>query len=230
MKQLIFAPIALLCLSGSLPASEAIPDQISKCAGIASDDERLKCFDEIAASQSANTPDATQLPGDEDKNDPSSAFYTPVKPEPRDNWMVDHSKSKMDDSEVVKLTTLSSEPMRDRFQTKEPAALVIRCESNTTNAYIVFGGLFMSSNSGHGVVNYRVDDRKPSRVNMRESNNNMGLGLWSGGSAIPFIKNLMGGSKLYLEATPFSESRVSMTFDISGLDEVVKPLREACHW
>ncbi|WP_158275158.1 type VI secretion system-associated protein TagO [Thioclava sp. NG1] len=230
MKQLIFAPIAFLCLSASSPASEPLPAQISKCAGIVVDDERLKCFDEIATSQTAAAPEADEAPTSEANGDPSSVFYTPVKPEPRDNWSVYQKKNPLDDSKVVQLTTLSSEPMHDRFRARDRASLVFRCESNTTNAYIVFGGLFMSSNSGHGRVNYRVDDRKPARTNMGESNDNTALGLWSGGRAIPFIKGLMGASKLYVEATPFSESRVSMTFDISGLDEAIKPLREACHW
>lgn len=221
-----------LLSSFSLPAYAAgtIEARVSDCAAINIDAARLKCFDEIAASQAADKPEAGKEMSGEGKDDTSSVFYTPVKPEPRDNWSVYQRKNPLDDSKVVQLKTLSSEPMHDRFRARDRASLVFRCESNTTNAYIIFGGLFMSSNSGHGRVDYRVDDRKPARTNMGESNDNTALGLWSGGRAIPFIKGLMGGSKLYVEATPFSESRVSMTFDISGLDEAIKPLREACHW
>ncbi|OOY16741.1 type VI secretion system-associated protein TagO [Thioclava sp. DLFJ4-1] len=236
MKAIIFATaIPLLAWSLSVPAlAETTSKEAagSSCAKIADDDKRLDCFD--AAFQSKPAKEAQKTDQDsalaKQTDDPSSVFYTPIKPEPRKNWLVNSETSKLDDSKIVRISTLSSEPMHDRFQAKDPAALVIRCESNTTNAYIVFGGLFMSSNSGHGVVAYRVDDQQPARVNMRESNNNMALGLWNGGSSIPFIKNLLGGSKLYVEATPFSEARVSMTFDISGIDDVIKPLRETCHW
>ncbi|RYF35466.1 MAG: hypothetical protein EOO38_28875 [Cytophagaceae bacterium] len=88
----------------------------------------------------------------------------------------------------------------------------------------------MSSLQGAGRVTFRVDNQKAETKNFEESNDHEALGLWSGGSSIPWIKSLFGGDRMYVEATPYSESRISDFFPIAGLEESVTPLREACGW
>ncbi|EIA1333958.1 hypothetical protein K6675_004653 [Vibrio parahaemolyticus] len=43
-------------------------------------------------------------------------------------------------------------------------------------------------------------------------------------------KNLCSIEQLLTQITPYSESPVMATFDVSGLSEAIKPLRKACHW
>lgn len=104
------------------------------------------------------------------------------------------------------------------------------CRENETNLWIRFGECFMSSIQGKGRVTYRLDSEQAATRNFRESNNNMALGLWSGGTAIPFIKNMIGHDQMIVRATPFSDSTVTGEYNIAGLEEAVKPLREACNW
>jgi type VI secretion system protein VasI len=40
----------------------------------------------------------------------------------------------------------------------------------------------------------------------------------------------MDGEQLYVRAAPFSESRIEMTFNITGIEDEIAPLREACSW
>jgi type VI secretion system protein VasI len=58
----------------------------------------------------------------------------------------------------------------------------------------------------------------------------MALGLWNGNAAIPFIKKMMEHEKMVIRATPFSDSAVTAEYRISGLEEAIKPLRDACKW
>lgn len=87
----------------------------------------------------------------------------------------------------------------------------------------------MSSIQGKGRITYRLDTEQAKNRDFVESNNNMALGLWSGSSAIPFIKGMLGHEKLVIRATPFSDSTVTAQYDLSGLNEAIKPLREACN-
>ena len=150
---------------------------------------------------------------------------------PTNAWQVRSKTSALDDSTSVFLSVSSEDPVRDRFGRGSPARLTVRCLENTTSVTINFAGLFMSNTQGGGRVDFRVDDNPAGNVRMAVSNNNQALGLWRGGQSIPFIqKHLLNGDSLYLRATPFNESPVEMHFNISGLDDVIDPLREACNW
>ncbi len=82
----------------------------------------------------------------------------------------------------------------------------------------------------HGKITYRVDKLPAQTKRFRESNNHESLGLWSGKSAIPFLKELFGHDRLFVRATPHSESPLEASFDITGLEKAIEPLREACGW
>ena len=88
----------------------------------------------------------------------------------------------------------------------------------------------MSDIQGYGDVTFRIDKEAAFERSLNASTNNHSLGLWSGGSAIPMIKRLIGKSTLAIRATPYNESPGLFEFPIAGLDEALKPLRKACGW
>lgn len=146
------------------------------------------------------------------------------------HWQIHQARSPMDDSLAVRLDTVSTKLHRDRYGREKPIIVTLVCRENSTNVYISFAEHFMSDNGGRGRVEYRVDDRPAKSRNFSESNDHSVLGLWGGGSSIPWIKSLYGGKKLYLRATPFSESAVEGEVNIEGIEEVIKPLAKACNW
>ena len=101
---------------------------------------------------------------------------------------------------------------------------------NTTTVLINFNNHFMSDHAGGGTVEFRRDDSPLYKSRMNESNDNSSLGLWNGGNAIPFIKGLLGTKQLIVRATPFSESAITLTFDVTGVDNAITELRETCSW
>lgn len=177
------------------------------CVGITDPNDRLNCFD-AAFTETTNLPVPNVVA-----------------------WSVRSETSRLDGSTSVYISVFSDERIQNRFGNGGLARLMVRCRENTTAVTIRFAGLFMADIQGYGRIDFRVDDNPPSRVNMTASTNNEHLGLWRGNQSIPFIKNhLLSGSSLLVRATPFNESPVEMTFNISGLSEAITPLREACGW
>lgn len=187
---------------GILAGSAALAQE--ECAKITNPEDRLNCYD--------------------------TAFKTVEPPKKSGDWVVRQDTSKLDDTKTVVLMVESDQPIRKRFGGTESGTLLIRCQENTTSLFFTWAGNFMSDLQGRGRVDYRIDDTPASRINTDVSTDNTALGLWSGGTAIPFIKRLIGANTLYVRATPFSDSPVEMTFNISGLDQAIIPLKDACKW
>lgn len=151
-------------------------------------------------------------------------------PEDPGKWIVSEDKSAFDDTRTVVLSVESNEVVRGQFGPPGPAMLYIRCMENTTVTYLWLNDLFLSDLEGFGAVDYRLDEREATSVRMTSSTDNKALGLWDGGSSIPFVKELIESSKIVLRATPFNESPVEFSFDLAGIQAAITPLREACVW
>ncbi len=50
------------------------------------------------------------------------------------------------------------------------------------------------------------------------------------GSNIAFAKQFMEHQSLLAQITPYGESPVMANFDLVGLTDAIKPLRDACKW
>lgn len=197
--------LSFLVFIALLISTQASAD-VEQCLNVEDDFERLDCYDrELGFGPQIST---TQGTGD---------------------WKVRTETSQMDDSTNVFLNIQSEDHTNCRYDSA-PHKLWIACRENKTTLWVWFGGCFMSGNQGKGRVTYRLDRDKASQISMRESNDNSALGLWNGGSSIPFIKKMFGKEQLLLRATPFSDSTVTGTFRIGGIEDAIEPLREACNW
>ena len=146
------------------------------------------------------------------------------------HWALTEDKSALDDSRTVVLSINSEEPIRGQFGPPGPAVMYLRCMENSTVLYLWLNDLFLSDIQGFGSVDYRIDDGKAASLRMEGSTDNKALGLWNGGASIPVIKKLIDGKRVVFRATPFNESPVEFSFDLSGLDAAIAPLKEACSW
>lgn len=207
--------LGVLWLTAS--GAEDIQKSLLSCSAEKNSIKRLECFDRLASKEQkeADIAAAQKVGG----------HAAPT------NWHVAIKKSPVDDSTTVILSTESKDfiPGRHKNRPSRPT-LIVRCLENTTAAYINFDGHHMADIQNYGRVTFRVDKQKAFTRSMDGSTDNRSLGLWGGGSAIPLIKKLIGGESLLIQATPYSESSMTFTMDISGLDEAIKPLRKACNW
>lgn len=149
-----------------------------------------------------------------------------LKPE----WQYATQKSKIDDSTNVWLTLESNDNLPGRFVSSAPAVLTIRCMENRTSVFFQFADHFLADIEGYGDITYRIDSKPARKRSFSESTDNEALGLWSGGAAIPFAKELFSGEAMFVRAVPFNESPVEAEFNIKGLADAIRPLRKACGW
>ncbi len=150
---------------------------------------------------------------------------------PKGDWQVRTEVSQLTDQTNVFLYVKSDETVNCGWNRSDKVTLWVRCVENKT-AIIFQTGCHMTSSkyNNYGDVTYRVDGQKARTVGFTESTNNRSLGLWRGGRSIPEIKRLFGGKTLIARMTPYSENSFTATFNITGLEEAIGPLRKACHW
>ncbi|TBF97416.1 type VI secretion system-associated protein TagO [Rhizobium leguminosarum] len=179
----------------------------------------------IATSAHAITgQDCATTPSDSDR---LFCYDKIFKPEPAavssavSKWIVENEKSKMDDSDIFNISVTAD---------TDGALLNIRCEEKVTSLYFTLGGTFMADIENYGRIRYRLDAEKTKSKSFVISTDNEALGLWSGGSAIPFVKQLLGHKTLTAEITGYNESTSTVEFDLTGIDEQIRPLRKQCGW
>ena len=149
-------------------------------------------------------------------------------------WSTSKQVSPVDDSTSVWLTTYSNEAISHRYRLRQeaPARLQLRCLENTTALYVAFNDHHMASSPYHdwGHVVIRIDSQQARTIKMSESTDNRLLGLFRGNQSIPVIRSMFGGEQLLVRATPFGGAPITVTFDITGLEKEIAPLRQACNW
>ena len=88
----------------------------------------------------------------------------------------------------------------------------------------------MDGRDGRAVVRYRIDDHEPEQLEFRLSASPGGLVLKGKRQSLPFIKSLFGADSLVVRIGMKNAAPIEAEFDISGLQEVIKPLRAECEW
>lgn len=198
--------------------SQAIPGDLLNCKNIAADADRLACFDLGMAKDRTVATVA-----------PTAAPATPEQP--KSKWYARKDTSAMTDDTNHFVTTTSKEYLQcSQYGSSGPVTLWVRCMEDTTAIFISGDCHLASGFQGYGDVTWRTDEDKPTTRSFDTSTDSQALGLWSGGRAIPAVKELFGKERLVVRFTPFSMSPVEATFDIAGLEEAIKPLREECGW
>jgi type VI secretion system protein VasI len=145
-------------------------------------------------------------------------------------WDVSISTSSLDDSTTVVLSLDSDTVLAKRFGGFDTPRMILRCKENTTSFYIVVAGHHLTDIQSYGRITYRLDQQPAATLDALASTDSKALGLWTGRSAIPFIKSLANARKLVARVTPYSESPKEFTFDLTGLSQALVPLRQSCKW
>jgi type VI secretion system VasI family protein len=152
----------------------------------------------------------------------------PAAPQPpAHKWKFREETSPVDDTKNVWLMVEANETIPNRYGRQERPSLWARCKENTTSLFVnweVYLGLDETD------VLYRVDGQPAREDRWVISTSNDSTGRWEGATSIPFIKQLITAKQLFMRVTPHGESPVTVIFPVAGLDQVIQPLRTACHW
>ncbi|MGJ8516649.1 type VI secretion system-associated protein TagO [Carnimonas bestiolae] len=185
-----------------------------------------------ASSSHDNSDEETSVKAEQPKNqvELNKKESEVRREEEPDSWIIHSDKSPIDDSKSVTLRLVSKETFQDQYGSIAVATLNLQCSENRTSIYIDMGGYFLADIQGYGNVITRIDSQKAHTYHMRVSTDNKALGLWYGGSSIPFINKLVKSKLLTVRVTPYNESSITVTFDTHGLNNYLPEFRNACHW
>ena len=206
MQRLVFVVVSVVTLS-AFPAFADMETYIATCAAEKNSVKRLECYDALANKLGVDRPAVTtEISG---------------------RWSVSTKTSPIDDSTNVYMYVDADELIRDRYGNATRPSLWVRCAENTTSLFINWG-VYLGLDETW--MTHRIDDAKAVTSEWSVSTTNESVGRWRGGSSIPFIKGLFDRRTLLAQITPYGESPVIVTFNVSGLEEAVQPLRDACGW
>lgn len=138
-------------------------------------------------------------------------------------WFVSESKDKLTDNVTVN-AWITNKDAYIKGRLARDISISARCSNNKTEAFISFEDIV--SHDGTQVA-YRLDDGEV--VKEKWSRAEGGQGLFSPNS-IKFLKNLKEHRKLTFGFTPYASEMVAIDFDISGVDEMIKHISDACNW
>lgn len=178
---------------------------IGSCKSINDNEQRLACYD---AAFEVNT--------------------SVVETNSKSKWVITEEVSPIDDSKTVMLSLKSDSPIKSDFSQVIPT-LNIQCKERETDFYINFN-IFLSTHDIKPIT--RIDsDKAVNGVEWYISTDYKALFYPGSQKKInEFIKTLIDKKKFFIQVTPFSKGSVNTTFDLTGLDEAIKPVREACNW
>ena len=178
---------------------------IGSCKSINDNEQRLACYD---AAFEVNT--------------------SVVETNSKSKWVIIEDVSPIDDSKTVRLSLKSDSPIKSDFSQVIPT-LNIQCKERETDFYINFN-IFLSTHDIKPIT--RIDsDKAVNGVEWSISTDYKALFYPGSQKKInEFIKTLKDKKKFFIQVTPFSKGSVNTTFDLTGLDEAIKPVREACNW
>ncbi|QDL32691.1 type VI secretion system-associated protein TagO [Serratia liquefaciens] len=191
---------------GLVHAETNISDQIGQCQKLTSDTDRLACFDKVSKLK----PDA--------KTESAESLSV-------GKWDSRTEKSPIDDSNNVYVFLPAENEVQVQFKGAIVPTLYATCREKKTE-------LFIDWNTFIGVdrvrVLTRIDAQKAVNSTWLISSDNKAT--FHSGQTVSFIKQLMKSKKMFVQVTPYGDSPAQTTFDLSGLSNAIKPLRESCNW
>jgi len=209
MLSVRISAITAVLLSGSIVNAQT--EDTSECLAIKDDIPRLACYD-AALKYVKDDAGVVEVEAE-----------TPIAT--GQHWRLTEENSALDDRTDIWLSVTSKNTEGNSIGSPIRATLFMRCMENKTNVLIGFDR-YTTDNQN---VRFRLDDTPVQSQWMETMRGGDGIGVWSGGPAIPLIKKFLGHSKLVIGYNTYT-GPVEFEFDISGLDQRIEPLANSCGW
>jgi type VI secretion system protein VasI len=204
----IFITAFVLGVTPAFSANADVSTDVARCAAESNSVKRLECFDSLSNRLGVASP----------KTD-----ITTVS-----KWQVNKETSRIDDSTNVIISLDADSSISGWPGKTHIPSLILRCKERKTEAYIVTG---MSPQVEYGTdgatITLRFDKEKATKYQTSKSTDGESLFF---GQSVGLIKKMLQHTTLLFEFVPFNSSPTMTTFDLRGLAEAVKPLKEICKW
>ena len=209
MKKLFIA--AILTVLGTEAVAKGDPleymQRMEACSAVPDSAERLECFEaRVKEYKEGGTVEA-------------EAGATGSQ------WVVQRESSALDGRKDVFITTTSENLQPNAIGSPEKGGMAIRCMKNTTTV-LFFHEIYFNDGK---TISYRVGSGPVKKIYTQATQGGGGLGIGGGAKSIPFIREMIGKDELAVELKGYDQN-VELVFDISGLDQHIGELAEACNW
>lgn len=144
-------------------------------------------------------------------------------------WRVRVRTNLIDDTSTV---TLSLEAETGTSRLGDPITFVARCQSNKTEAYVIWGDYLgddsrdVSSEWKNVTVRIGEGEARRERWGVSTDHEATFAPNWAGN----LLKELLDEDRLVLQTIPYGENPTTAIFDISGLRGVLGELAGTCNW
>ena len=161
----------------------------------------------------------------------SEPVVEPSPPKPESNWRTSQSTNPLDDSRTM-VAVLEATTGTGGMLEPEPISLVVRCQSNRTEAYINWHD-FLGDDDLDNIRSTR------KRVTYRFPPATAETGLWGVSTdndatfvprAIPFLRTLVESEQLVVQTIPYNEAPSTAIFDLDGAMDALALIAETCEW
>ena len=176
--------------------------------------------DRTAADPPAqNSPEPEPRPGD-----------TPS--EPRSPWRTNSTTDPVTGTSQLVAATTSTRQTENHVGRPYSPILIVRCQDNKTDALITWNNYLDGNSGGHDdarhLITIRIGEGDPKQIRAGVSTDNEATFIPSPISTL--LRPMVGESTLAARTTPYNESPQTAIFDITGADEALAPIAEACNW
>lgn len=199
----------LILIFGLLILNKAYADipttEFAECSSKKGDLDKIECFDNLAKKYNLNGIQASK----EEIQDSGK-------------WNVSIDTNPIDDSKTVTLYLVADSGKSAMLG--ESVILFIRCKSLETNIFINWSD-YLGSEAN---VLTRIGKEKAEIRNWSLSTDSQAT--FFPRNEVDFLKKLLVVDSFVAQVTPYSASPVTAIFDIKGLPNAIKPLREVCNW
>jgi type VI secretion system protein VasI len=204
MKPLVAAVTVLTSLAIGAPVQAQTPEALVKCAEVENDIARLDCYDALAASTASTvTPTASRIAG------PEGGAWT----------MLDEINP-LDDSR-----TLAAGLQSTSTTSGGPVLLAMTCRSGMTGLVINWGDYL----GPEAIIVTRIDSDEPAFPLRWELSADSQQTVYPY-DVVALIELLLAADRFVVQATPYNENPVVAVFDLAGIQNAIRPIREGCGW
>lgn len=220
-----FRMSALLALSIAVGAAANLQAKaaVSECADIDDPARLLECYANLAKKREAEAARAeNKSPFVLVRSDSDSGWRLSASELSGDHWR------RLNLRVYAKNFWVRSDDQRKIAHLADlRPSLWFRCVNGKMSGFIDWG-IFLDIEKAKIVFRY---DNEPTQVAMVQvSEDHKKVESLSEDRLIARIKEMFGKNTLTASVTPLGEEPLAVSFNISGLENAIKPLRESCHW
>jgi type VI secretion system protein VasI len=161
------------------------------------------------------------------KDEPVSETLVCVNKYTSTHWLQISKTDKLDDSQMIGIAASANELISNSIGMDKQVLLFIRCNKNETDFAIqtprVIGGGY-----GDGAqVKWKIDQGKISTEQWAVASNATAV---FARQPVPMLKSMIGKTQLIVSVPSYDKAPETVTFNLAGLEDALKPIREQCKW